>query len=173
MIQALNSHGRKYAFGRDILNLFFDVAANAMARLTTKTWSGLIKDYAEHYNLSDPDFVQGALALRAFYDSVCRDSSRSMADLMTNAGFDKLPHPVMMSLFTEIGFGFMAAFYTSAQAATRMNASMPMHNQLADIVDRAAFAAKADLAHVRERRAQEMAPVSAEAAALNKDQSRG
>lgn len=175
MLNALNGHGRKYSFDRDVLGLFPDIVANAGLHAGNRDgWMPVLKDFAAQTGMTDADLQLVFARFTRFMELATRpESGERLAHTWVAAGLDAVPRAALLAFVFQVGCATVGAWHRHVRANVPAHGRAPMFDDVAGVIDRAAFAAAAPTAGKAAARQADAAAAAADTVARNHDELKG
>jgi hypothetical protein len=157
MIQVVQN-GRRFAFDRDIIQLFGNICNRAAVKMCSPKESAALNDFLKQNGITDAILLDTCNAMSRFVD-ISRSpkyEGRNAHGAWHDSGLAALPQAATLCLFFFIGAATTDFYWKYIREALPVNVPTPGGSSMTEMFDRAAHALRAETSSSADRRVAEM-----------------
>ncbi len=158
MIQ-INQNGRRFAFERDIINLFPRLCGGAGLGLAKHRMPPALRAFAEFTGATNEDLCRACTAMAEFVN-LCQGMRYGEGDIAAayvDSGLAAVPQPAVLALYAAIGMTTANAYFSHVRSAVPVDQRKPGDDEMSRLFDQAAHALRAPAPSTGQRRVDDLA----------------
>lgn len=152
------NNGRRFAFERDIVNLFPEVCSRSAVSLARDRMPAAVRAFADHCGTTEEDVYRACEAMARFINESRSQkyAGNDLASAWVDSGLAAVPQPALLALFSVIGMTTTNAYFVHLRNAIPVGVAKPGGDSMSEMFDQAAHAMRTDNPATARRRASDL-----------------